>query len=146
MNDTIIAVLLCFGTFFCLVAAIGVARMPDIYMRLSAASKASSLGTGFILLAVAIFFGSTEVTGKIIAIIAFTLLTAPVAAHMLGRAAYFSGEPLWKKSVRDELGSGGEWFRSAGRAAENADQPLTITGERAIHDISDTKTTEIQKQ
>jgi len=117
MNDTVIAILLAFGTFFCLVAAIGVARMPDIYMRLSAASKGSTLGTGFILLAVALYFGSTAVTGKIVAIIAFTLLTVPVAAHMLGRAAYFSGEPLWKKSVQDDLDSGGEWFEHKHEAA-----------------------------
>lgn len=129
MNDTVIAIFLCFGTFFCLVAAIGVARMPDIYMRLSAASKASTLGTGFILLAVALFFGSTAVTGKIVAIIAFTLLTAPVAAHMLGRAAYFSGEPLWKRSVRDELGSGGEWVRHKdGTDDRSGSHPTTVPG------------------
>lgn len=111
MLDTAIAILLGCGTFFALVAAIGVVRFPDIYMRLSAASKASTLGTSFILAAVALFFSSGAVAGKTVAIIAFTLLTAPVAAHMLGRAAYFSGEPLWKKSVRDELGASGEWFR-----------------------------------
>ena len=111
MRDTLIAILLGCGTFFALVATIGVVRFPDIYMRLSAASKASTLGTSFILAAAALFFDSASVTGKAVAIIAFTLLTAPVAAHMLGRAAYFSGEPLWKKSVRDELGASGTWFR-----------------------------------
>ncbi|MFH1027245.1 MAG: monovalent cation/H(+) antiporter subunit G [Pseudomonadota bacterium] len=111
MRDTLIAILLGCGTFFALVAAIGVVRFPDIYMRLSAASKASTLGTSFILAAAALFFDSASVAGKAVAIIAFTLLTAPVAAHMLGRAAYFSGEPLWKKSVRDELGASGTWFR-----------------------------------
>ena len=110
MRDTTIAILLSCGTFFALVAAIGVVRFPDIYMRLSAASKASTLGTSFILAAVALFFNSTAVAGKAVAIIVFTLLTAPVAAHMLGRAAYFSGEPLWEKSIRDELGASGEWF------------------------------------
>lgn len=111
MHDTLIAILLGCGTFFALLAAIGVVRFPDIYMRLSAASKASTLGTSLILVAVALFFNSAAVTGKVVAIIAFTLLTAPVAAHMLGRAAYFSGEPLWEKSVRDELGGAGEWRR-----------------------------------
>lgn len=111
MRDILIAILLAGGTFFALVAAIGVLRFPDIYMRLSAASKASTLGTSLILAAVALFFDSASVAGKAVAIIAFTLLTAPVAAHMLGRAAYFSGEPLWKKSVRDELEAAGTWFR-----------------------------------
>jgi multicomponent Na+:H+ antiporter subunit G len=112
MRDTVIALLLFVGTFFALVAALGVVRMPDIYMRLSAASKASTLGASCILAAVALYFASTAVTGKVVAIIAFTLLTAPVAAHMLGRAAYFSGEPLWEKSTVDELEKSGAWLES----------------------------------
>lgn len=122
MFDTLIALLLLGGVFFALVAAIGVVRLPDIYMRLSAASKASTLGTSFILIAVALFFSRTAVTGKVIAIIAFTLLTAPVAAHMLGRAAYFSGEPLWKNSGPDELGAAGDWFRHEDRHTHETDQ------------------------
>lgn len=125
MREILIALLLLGGTFFALVAAIGVVRMPDIYMRLSAASKASTLGTTFILTAVAIFFGTTAVSGKAVAIIAFTLLTAPVAAHMLGRAAYFSGEPLWDKSVRDELNEAGEWFRQGARPANLSSDEAT---------------------
>jgi len=121
MRDSIIAILLAGGTLFCVVAAIGVVRMPDIYMRLSVASKASTLGATLILSAVALFFETTAVTGKIIAIIAFTLLTAPVAAHMLGRAAYFSGIPLWEKSVRDELGSDKEELEPETGAGEKAD-------------------------
>lgn len=116
MRDILIAILLSGGTLFALIAAIGVVRLPDIYMRLSAASKASTLGASLILIGVALFFDSTAVTGKIVAIIAFTLLTAPVAAHMLGRAAYFSGEPLWEKSVLDQFGAGGEWGRKSSGA------------------------------
>lgn len=123
MRDALIAILLGCGTFFTLLAAIGVVRFPDIYMRLSAASKASTLGTSFILAAVALFFDSAAVSGKVVAIIAFTLLTAPVAAHMLGRAAYFSGEPLWKKSIRDELGTFGDWPKQDGdRPVQSVEQ------------------------
>ena len=118
MRDTLIALLLFAGTFFALVAALGVVRMPDIYMRLSAASKASTLGASCILAAVALYFANTAVTGKVVAIIAFTLLTAPVAAHMLGRAAYFSGEPLWEKSTVDELERSGAWLEK-----KQSDQP-----------------------
>lgn len=121
MRDILIALLLLGGTFFALVAAIGVVRMPDIYMRLSSASKASTLGASFILTAVALFFGTTAVSGKVVAIIAFTLLTAPVAAHMLGRAAYFSGEPLWEKSRVDQLGKGGTWFKGV-RQSDRSDK------------------------
>ncbi|MBI5446035.1 MAG: monovalent cation/H(+) antiporter subunit G [Deltaproteobacteria bacterium] len=108
MRETIVAILLGAGTFFAVVAAIGVVRMPDLFMRLSATTKASTLGVTFILGGVALFFEDAVVTGKILAIIAFIVLTAPVAAHMLGRAAYFSGVPLWKESVRDDLGASGD--------------------------------------
>lgn len=123
MRDTVIALLLFAGTFFALVAALGVVRMPDIYMRLSAASKASTLGASCILAAVALYFASTAVTGKVVAIIAFTLLTAPVAAHMLGRAAYFSGEPLWDKSTIDELGTSGAWLKDK-KLSDKSDKEL----------------------
>ncbi len=123
MRDTVIALLLSGGTFFALVAALGVVRMPDIYMRLSAASKASTLGASCILAAVALYFASTAVTGKVVAIIAFTLLTTPVAAHMLGRAAYFSGEPLWDKSTIDELGRSGVW-REDKKLSDKSDKHL----------------------
>lgn len=56
MRDALIALLLLGGVFFALVAAIGVVRLPDIYMRLSAASKASTMGSSLILSAVALFF------------------------------------------------------------------------------------------
>ncbi len=121
MYDTLIALFLLAGTLFALIAAIGVVRMPDIYMRLSAASKASTLGASFILIAVALFFETTAVSGKVVAIIAFTLLTAPVAAHMLGRAAYFSGEPLWDKSTTDELGKAGVWYKG-GKTSDQSDR------------------------
>lgn len=120
MHNALIALLLLGGAFFALVAAIGVVRLPDIYMRLSAASKASTLGVSCILAAVALFFGTTAVIGKVVAIIAFTLLTAPVAAHMLGRAAYFSGEPLWRNSKLDELGKVGAWFRHGNERNQEA--------------------------
>lgn len=125
MRDALIALFLICGTFFTLVAAIGVVRMPDIYMRLSSASKASTLGTSCILAAVALFFGTTAVVGKVVAIIAFTLLTAPVAAHMLGRAAYFSGEPLWYRSKVDDLNKGGTWLKEVAQpdVAGQSDTP-----------------------
>lgn len=118
MRDTIVAILLGGGTFFAVVAAIGIVRFPDLYMRLSATTKASTLGASLILGGVALFFDDAAVTGKIVAIIVFIVLTSPVAAHMLGRAAYFSGVPLWKEGVRDELGASGEWCKREEKEGE----------------------------
>jgi multicomponent Na+:H+ antiporter subunit G len=91
------------GTAFMLIAGIGLLRMPDVYMRMSATTKAATLGVGLILVAAAVHFQDIAVTSKVIATIVFLLLTSPVAAHMIGRAAYFDGVPLWDQSVADEL-------------------------------------------
>jgi multicomponent Na+:H+ antiporter subunit G len=103
MNEVISTVLLLVGAAFLLLAAIGVLRMPDVFMRMSAATKAATLGAGCMLLAVAVHFPSIGVTTRALATIVFFLLTAPVAAHMIGRAAYFVGVPLWQGTIRDEL-------------------------------------------
>ena len=103
MGDVIIIILCAFGVLFILLAAIGVVRMPDFYLRVSVTTKAATLGIGLILISAAIYFGSISVTSRVIAIIFFLFLTAPVAAHMIGRASYFIGIPLWKKSVLDEM-------------------------------------------
>lgn len=103
MSDLLIAILLTVGTLFAVIAAVGILRMPDFYMRISATTKASTLGVTFILGATALYFNDAAVSGKIIAIIAFIVLTTPVAAHMIGRAAHRSGVPLWNGSVQDDL-------------------------------------------
>jgi monovalent cation/proton antiporter MnhG/PhaG subunit len=61
--------------------------------------KAATLGIGLILISAAIYFGDISVTSRVMAIIFFLFLTAPVAAHMIGRASYFIGTELWEKSV-----------------------------------------------
>jgi multicomponent Na+:H+ antiporter subunit G len=92
------------GAAFAALAGLGVVRFPDLYIRMHAATKAGTLGAGLVLLAVAIHFGSAGVTLRVVAAMVFLLVTAPVAAHMIGRAAYRSGVPLWEKSVIDEWG------------------------------------------
>jgi len=108
MSDLMIAAPLTVGTLFTVIAAVGILRMPDFYMRISASTKASTLGVTFILGATALYFNDAAVSGKIVAIIAFIVLTTPVAAHMIGRAAHRSGVPLWNGSVRDDLRSSEE--------------------------------------
>jgi multicomponent Na+:H+ antiporter subunit G len=50
-----------------------------------------------------LFFNDLNIYTRAIAIIIFLLITSPVAAHMIGRAAYFDGVPLWKETIRDDL-------------------------------------------
>jgi multicomponent Na+:H+ antiporter subunit G len=89
------------GALFMLVAALGVLRFPDLIMRMHAATKAGTLGAGLLLLAAALYYGETGLTTRAIATIIFLLLTAPVSAHAIGRAGYFSGVHL--NTHADEL-------------------------------------------
>jgi len=103
MADVLVMILMTIGALFMLVAGLGILRLPDLYMRMSAATKATSLGVGCLMTAAAIHFGELAVTSRAAAVVLFVLSTAPVAAHMIGRAAYFTGVPLWQRSVVDEL-------------------------------------------
>lgn len=103
MTEAFIIILSSLGAIFILLAAIGIVRMPDLYLRISVTTKAATLGIGLILIAAAFFFNETSITSRVLAIILFMLLTAPIGAHMIGRASYFTGVKLWKKTVLDDL-------------------------------------------
>lgn len=104
MINIILAILSTLGALAILFASIGILRMPDFYLRLSVTVKASSLGVGLFLICAAIMFpDDASVTTKSIAILFFLIITAPIAAHMIGRTAYFTGTPLWKGTIVDEL-------------------------------------------
>ena len=103
MTDVIFIILCTIGSLATLVAAIGVLRMPDFYTRLSVTVKASTIGSGLLLVSAALYFSVPDVTNRAVAIVLFLILTAPVAAHMIGRAAYMGRTKLWKESQLDEL-------------------------------------------
>ncbi len=103
ISQIIASVLLLGGAFFSLVAAIGVFRLPDVLMRMHASTKAGTLGTGCILLAVAVLTPDVGIVTRAIATIIFLIITAPVAAHLIGRASYMVGTPLWKNTIVDEF-------------------------------------------
>jgi len=87
----VVGVLCVVGAFFVLVAAIGVLRLQDLYMRMHAASKAGTLGSGVLLIAIAVFSRESDVVLRALAGVVFFLLTAPISAHLLARAAYAVG-------------------------------------------------------
>jgi multicomponent Na+:H+ antiporter subunit G len=103
MLDAAAGVLILAGAFFMLVSALGVVRLPDLFMRMHAATKAGTLGAALVLFAAALLFGELAVTIKAVVVFLFLLLTAPVAAHVLGRAAYHAGVELWDRTTLDEL-------------------------------------------
>lgn len=105
LADIVSAVFIAGGALFMLVAAVGLLRLPDFFMRMHAITKAGTLGVGLIFVGAAVFFGELAVTTRALLAVAFVLLTAPVSAHLLGRAGYLTHVPLWKNTVVDELES-----------------------------------------
>ncbi|MEM0899571.1 MAG: monovalent cation/H(+) antiporter subunit G [Pseudomonadota bacterium] len=104
LTAIIASLLLIIGAFFALLAAMGLWRFPDIYCRSHSASKAGTLGSGLMLLALAVHAGDLGTVTRAIAGVLFFLLTAPLSAHLLARAAYFAGYPMTDESVSDEIG------------------------------------------
>lgn len=98
----VVGVLMLVGVFLMFLTGLGLVRMPDIFMRMHAATKSASLGVALLLVAAALVFQDTAVVTKSIVTIIFIFLTAPVAGHLLGRAAYARRTPLWEKSLMDE--------------------------------------------
>ncbi|SEB91024.1 monovalent cation/H(+) antiporter subunit G [Nitratireductor aquibiodomus] len=95
--------LIIIGAAFTLIAAIGILRLPDLYTRMHAASKAGTLGSGLMLIALAIFAQDQAIVTRALAAVVFFLLTAPISAHLLAKAAYAAGYRLWGQSVHDEM-------------------------------------------
>ena len=102
-TDYLTALLLLVGGFFAAVAGFGLLRLPDVLMRLHASTKAGTLGAGCILLAAAIQFGDLATSVRMALAFLFLLLTAPIGAHLIGRAAYRTGTPLSPRTAVDEL-------------------------------------------
>ena len=86
MSDIIAGLLVLGGAGFVFIAGLGVYTLPDTFNRMHASTKAGTLGSILSLAATAIIFDESSVTARVIATIAFLLLTAPIAAHMIGRA------------------------------------------------------------
>ncbi len=120
MITSILSILFIYtGIIFIVIAAIGMIRMPDVYTRMSAATKAVTFGTGFILFGVLIHFNDTIVFLKIAAIFIFLLFSLSVAAHVIGLAAYNDQTKMTKLTFLDEL----KKYISPDNAPEKVDDP-----------------------
>jgi multicomponent Na+:H+ antiporter subunit G len=90
MVKIIISILILFGAFFILVAAVGILRFKDLYGRLHATTKATSFGLLLLLVGISLFFNIFPVYVKALLIILFIYLTAPLAAHSIAKS--FTGD------------------------------------------------------
>ncbi len=98
------AALLVAGTSLTVTAVIGLYRLPDVYARMHAATKPATLGITLCLVGAALRVDDVDVVTKLLLAAAFQLATAPVAGHLLGRAAHDTGAAQSISTVIDELG------------------------------------------
>lgn len=110
-------VLIGLGVAFLFLAALGTVRLPDVFARMHAGSKATTLGLAFTLIGVMVRTGSFHV--ELLLALVIQLTAAPLATHALGRAAHRRGVPLSPRTLVDELG------RPVG-----ADRPGPANGDR----------------
>ncbi|WP_457752445.1 monovalent cation/H(+) antiporter subunit G [Thermococcus sp.] len=96
------------GTFFYFLSALGLIRMPDVYNRMQTSTKSATLGSLGVIVGTGIWAVGKGYSPawivQTIAVAVFILLTNPISAHALIRAAYKSGIPLWEGSVMDKYG------------------------------------------
>jgi multicomponent Na+:H+ antiporter subunit G len=102
MIEIISAIVIILGVLFVVIGAIGLLRLPDFYIRISAITKAATLGVACIMIGVALNYNEISIAIKAFAVVLFLLITSPIAAHIIGRAAYDGGVPLWKKTEINE--------------------------------------------
>lgn len=103
IGQVLIAALILGGACFSLLASIGLNRLPDMFTRMHAASKAGTVGSGLLLLAAGLQADDLSVLSRSLAGFLFFILTAPISAHLLAKAAHQVGYSLHKSSRLDEL-------------------------------------------
>jgi multicomponent Na+:H+ antiporter subunit G len=101
MIDWIASILMVAGAFFCLVAGIGIVRLNDVFARMHAATKAGTLGLALICVAVVVQAETWLQMVEALFVFLFMIATAPVGAHLIGRAAFRTRVPLDPKTKID---------------------------------------------
>lgn len=99
----VVAIMLVGGGIFTFLAALGVVRLPDVYTRMHAASKAGTVGSGLMLFAAGIHSLDVAIFTRALAGFVFFVLTAPIAAHLVAKAAHGAGYRLTRLTVIDEM-------------------------------------------
>ena len=105
--DFFAAIFLLIGLAFLLVGALGIVRLPDVYLRLHAATKGTTLGLVGLLLAVALHIPTGDVFAKIAATLVFAFVAMPVGSHLLAKAAMRAGPRYWNQTLSDDHGDDG---------------------------------------
>ena len=107
LRAALVTVLIVVGSFFLLVGTVGLLRLPDVYNRLHATSKATTLGAASMFLAGFVYYGPGGTGLTSLVGILFLFLTAPTGGHVIARAAHrmgveFFGDAEWPEAVEEE--------------------------------------------
>lgn len=102
--DLVGAMFLLLGATLAFVGAVGLVRLPDLFSRMHAATKPQTLGLLFVLVGLALTIRSWASVATLLIVLGAQALTAPVAAHMIGRSGYRSGVGEDELLHHDELG------------------------------------------
>ena len=95
------AILVLIGSVIFFLSSLGVIRMPDVYNRIQTGTKATTLGTIFVLIGTALL--SPGWIPKLVILLLFIILTNPVSSHVVARAAHFNKEPMSPLTIEDRL-------------------------------------------
>lgn len=120
MKEYVAGFFLLVGSSLMLLSAIGMIRMPDLYTRMQAATKATTLGLACLLIGAVIQLADFSSLVRAVLISGFIMLTSPVSTHVIARAAYLTHVPLWKGTVVDE------WREDAAAEAEHANEQAQL--------------------
>lgn len=101
--EMVIAFFLILGAAIHLLSSIGLVRFGDVFLRMHASTKASTLGVGFIMIATALYFGEPLITIKLIALLVIYFFTSPTGVQVLADAAHISKVPMVQETWIDEL-------------------------------------------
>jgi multicomponent Na+:H+ antiporter subunit G len=102
--DIASAVLLLAGSVLAVLAGVGLQRFPDVFARIHSATKATTLALVLIVAGAALRIGDPGDAAKLALVAVLQFITAPVAAHMVGRASYRAGTEMSDRTAIDELG------------------------------------------
>lgn len=102
LNDLLAIFFLIAGLFFMAVGVIGLIRLPDVYHRIHAVSKCSTLGMAGMILAAMFHLGTLDVVAKGVMTLIFAFVAMPVGSHMLAKAALRARAQLWEGTIDDE--------------------------------------------
>jgi multicomponent Na+:H+ antiporter subunit G len=117
-NEWAASVLLVAGGLFCLIAGIGVVRLNDVFARMHAATKAGTLGLALVCVAVMLLARTWTEVAEALVVFVFMIASAPIGAHVIGRAAFRTRTPV---DPRTQFDPGSEAFRR--RPAERRAAP-----------------------